>query len=101
MTLTAKQSLLKTAHKLRFSKWLQHHLAQDKNGNHVRVTDKKATQFCVLGAMCAVAGDTVPLPGYWEFEKFLKQRIIDFNNTPGRTKKEVIDALLKCAEQLP
>lgn len=76
--------------------WIQDREASDKKGKFVNPRSKTAVQFCASGALNrATRSDNV----FWKArELFIKangQTPIGYNDTPGRTKTEVVSAIAK------
>jgi hypothetical protein len=73
--------------------WTQFYMAKDTNNNPVFYKSDEAAQWCTYGALCKVHGSG----GFLLARKLNKQLNIEslaiWNDTPGRTKEEVIAAL--------
>lgn len=80
---------LTAAKKLIQKGWTQGHYAEDKDGSIVSYNSPTASRFCLMGAVHLKVAPT----------EYLKAalgsltntgRLVKYNDTPGRTKKEVL-----------
>lgn len=81
--------------------WTQGAYARTIDGTSVAHVSRDAVSYCMIGAMGAVASfplvdDAADLV-YAEIPRMLG--ISGYNDTPGRTREEVCDLLLRCAEK--
>jgi hypothetical protein len=67
--------------------------AKDANGDSCNSTDKNAVCWCPLGAIFAAYPDREQILVIGKLQKHLDSGIMQWNDTPGRTKEEVIAAL--------
>lgn len=89
---------MKPSELLRITGWTQGAYARDKRGLAVPEQSESAVSFCVRGAIlrCYPGLDSVDITD--KVEQHVKNisgvgNIVRWNDTPGRTKAEVIDAL--------
>lgn len=79
--------------------WCQNHFAKKADGTPIMVYCKDACQFCIQGALrrAANGNDTEYYKGtdqiITEINKRLRVNAIQFNDTLGRTKEEVLHLL--------
>lgn len=83
--------------------WIQGNYAVNKLDEVVGPTDNTACKFCILGIVHNIAPENVHLIrnllANWFTTHYMLSHIL-FNDTPGRTKEEVIAALWECADSL-
>lgn len=79
--------------------WSQGQYARTKNGVPTPMVDDSAHSWCVVGSMCRTAG----WPNIMEPERYLREvigangDISKWNDTPGRTQLEVVEACVRAA----
>jgi hypothetical protein len=80
--------------------WCQGEAARNDEGRYVATLSDSATQFCALGAIYRVYGNCQADKMYKEFAKAMNfldtdysSEIVRWNDTQGRTKEEVVEAL--------
>lgn len=91
---TVKQLLTRARNYLRRG-WTQGPFAVDAQGRSVDPSDSKACRFCAMGAMIR-AGNSLDATEHVVGEAYDKlhaaagRHFVYFNETPGRTKREVV-----------
>lgn len=103
--ITIKEILLDAANLIEIKGWSQKALARDINGNIVSINSPKAETFCAIGAMNRalkkyprseqLAFDTLSV-----VENYIDNIITNWNDSPLRTKEEVIKTMRDCAATL-
>lgn len=79
------------AEKLRYARtliekgWTQGAYAVDENGRAVSENSTYAKSFCAVGACLAAKTSSYYL------DRLISQDVVAWNDTPGRTKEEVLD----------
>ena len=73
--------------------WTQRFCAKDANGNSCSSTDQNAVCWCPLGAIFAAYPGIEQISVVDKLQGHLDSGIMQWNDTPGRTKEEVIAAL--------
>jgi len=85
--------------------WIQHGSAESKEGDYRNPGDEDAVRFCAVGALNHIAGKKRSRPVVRAAEKILLSRkdggtVINYNDTPHRKKKQVLDLLRQTAKAL-
>lgn len=93
---TAK--ILRRAAKLLETKgWTRGAYARTSSGRFCEPNCREAVRFCAIGAIERAGGGTVG-PAYAALRRAIEGTVAHWNDTKGRTKRQVIAALLKAAE---
>jgi hypothetical protein len=89
--------------------WIQGRLAKDARGEGTWVMNEDATCFCAAGAICRAAGDSPIGQALWDkLDDWVNQQIdpnfrysgiAGFNDSPGRTREEVIAFLTRFRDE--
>ncbi len=74
-------------------RWTQGEYARDKNGDAVDPRAKDAVCWCAVGAILLVGRHF-----YFRANRYMSMDISKFNDTPGRTQKEVVRRLREAAD---
>ncbi|HEX6215269.1 MAG TPA: hypothetical protein VFZ38_10645 [Vicinamibacterales bacterium] len=95
-----KQVLIEARRLIAEKGWTQGTWARDENNVRCDTIDKAAVCFCGLGAIRAAANHPAADPirdkiFIWQAEEFLNEAskvsdYVKFNDTPGRTREEVL-----------
>lgn len=110
--ITAKNVLIEAINLLETKGWTQDEFARDINGVGVGSLSKSATCYCTIGAINAATSALVERNTGWDEERRADLRlnakravrqviqggIAMWNDTEGRTKDEVIEALKQAAD---
>lgn len=114
--MNAAELITKAADLIEQTGWSQKCNARDAQGKHVMVYDPRATCFCAYGAMAKTMED-IPerqllldiaanalndyvVREFGEPEGGSGQNIVNYNDTPGRTKEEVLAVMRATAKEL-
>jgi len=107
--MTRNEYIEKVINLLKTKGWTQGAYARDADGDVVTTVSNHAACYCLQGAMdyvCMSANDTEAndvFDAYREVKNSLIYKngegIVGYNDTPGRTKEQVIDLLKGCMTQ--
>lgn len=99
MTQPVSEILTKAAEIVRKG-WTQHEYARDAEGRPVDPHASEATCWCVLGAIQAAAGSwSERQAAIGLVQRTVRENPWVWNDDEGCTQSEVVEALLKAAEQ--
>ena len=100
--------LLDAAEFLEEKDWCQGAFARNSSYESVSIYNLDACKFCLAGAVMVSTRAVVVSPGvhrgsilnaaYEKIENLIASNVTVWNDKPGRTKEEVINALRKAAE---
>lgn len=104
-------TLLKHARKLIDKGWCQRALARDVLGHPCDAEDESATSYCILGALYAADFSSGPVSSMCETSLNKLSAILyrenkgsyglsGYNDTTGRTKKEILSLFDQAIEEL-
>ena len=89
--------------------WCQNSFARDKDGNVSDIMSPDATCFCAAGAISKSREEsqlstddalTARLEVMYTFSDVVGDTIVHYNDAPGRTQAEVVEALFKTAAKI-
>lgn len=79
--------------------WVQHDVAQDKDGNAINPMKPSVVAVCIYGALHRSRRNYSELDSACRaIRHVLPCEINEFNDSPGRTKEEVLDALIRARD---
>lgn len=95
--MTPQEILAKAADLIEATGWVQEHCAVDSHGWGIGLHSEEAVAFCMLGAIRKVIGEDkhlrIEIGPLRMFEACFKESMPGWNDEPGRTKVEVVQAL--------
>ena len=80
--------------------WTQHASARDRYGDRCQVNSTLAVSWCFTGAL-NLAGWYIPFSSLREIRDYVyyNQDMVDWNDNPNRTKKDVVKLLRDAAKR--